>query len=59
MAQISALFSQMDVDGNGTLSYNELHRMLRVGKAAENSRYLRRLALGLGLGLGLGSGLRQ
>ena len=42
MAQISALFSQMDVNGDGTLDYNELHRMLRVGKAAENSRNIRR-----------------
>lgn len=40
-AEVGALFAQMDVDGSGFLDYQELHRLLRVGKAAETSKYLR------------------
>ena len=40
-AEVGALFAQMDVDGSGYLDYQELHRLLRVGKAAATSKYLR------------------
>ena len=40
-AEIDELFASMDVNGDGTLDYTELHRLLRVGAAAKKSSYLR------------------
>jgi hypothetical protein len=35
------LFASLDVNGDGSIAYEELHRMLRVGAAARMSEYLR------------------
>lgn len=40
-AELDELFATLDVNGDGSIAYEELHRMLRVGSAARMSEYLR------------------
>ena len=41
---VNELFARLDVSGDGYLDYEELHRILRVGSAADRSSYVRKSA---------------
>ena len=47
--EIDELFATFDVSGTGTLDYEELHRLLRVGQNSRMSEYLRAAVAGKSL----------
>ena len=47
--EIDELFATFDANGDGSLDYEELHRLLRVGQASRMSEYLRASVAGKSL----------